>query len=143
MGRATEEEITLLGFDPKDLACKCCGVCRVELALLQRMRCFFDFTRKLDFEITSCCRCWDHHVEVYKRLYGAKWETRIAKRSTHLITDDQGNELESCAMDITGLPLHLEAVDVVVGKVWLGGYHFYNGNTPSIHLDINRKRRWR
>ncbi len=141
--KATEEEITLLGFNSKDLACKCCGVCRVDLGLLQRMRCFFDFTQKLDFKITSCCRCWDHHVDVYRGIYGVNWEKKISKASKHLITDEHGNELESCAMDLVGLFLHLEAVDAVLGKIWLGGYHFYKTNSPLIHLDTARKRRWR
>lgn len=141
---ATEEQIILLGFKPKQLACPCCGIHRVEIAILERMRCFFDFTEKLEFQITSCCRCWNHHVEIYQGIYGDDWEKFIPHQSKHLISDEYDNRLASCAMDITGQLLHLRATDLALKDTWHGGYHFYmRGKNSSIHLDTARKRRWR
>ena len=131
---ATEEEIILLGFSPKSLACPCCGACRVDLSLLQRIRGFLDTMSWSPNRISSCCRCWSHHVAIYKRIYPEDWQKHIPYHSLHLITDVEGNELVAQAMDIISLE------NPRVGG-WKGGYHYYPAG-HVLHLDIGRERRW-
>lgn len=132
---ASEEEMQALGFDPKVLACKCCGVVRVDLGLLQRMRALLDLYEPLGVFVTSCCRCWSHN----KAVGGAPG-------SKHLITLEDGTEMASTAMDVTAENGVLRNLDLALNNRWHGGYHYYNRGeqgVSSIHIDTDtRKRRW-
>ena len=131
---ATEEEIILLGFSPKILACPCCGVCRVDLNLLQRLRAVFDIYGLTFNKFNSVCRCWNHHVSIYKKKYPNDWEKKITRYSLHLITDYQMKFLVCQAADIPFL--ENPRLDL-----WEGGYKYYEGSKFA-HLDIGKQRRW-
>ena len=112
-------------FSRWEFACKCkCGFDAININLVHRLQVVRDILN-VEIEITSGCRCWDHHVEIYKKL------GKIPPRN-------------SCHLDGTGVDWTVEGEEkfMEAGRLlanWSGGFHQYS---DFIHCDIGRKRRW-
>lgn len=137
--QATVKEIEELGFKPRELACKCCGVLRVDLLFLQRMRGAWDVLEPYNIWPTSCSRCWEHHAAEYARTGG-----KPPENSAHLVTGKEGDERLSYGMDFGGKYADLKIIKAMLWESWKGGFSFYDHGEKgsSLHFDTGRKRRW-
>ena len=79
-----EDEFLCEGFQAYELMCQCrCGKLNVQselLKFLMKVRKYLDRT----IIINSCCRCFPHHVDIYKKKYGIEWLSKLCDRSKHL-----------------------------------------------------------
>ncbi len=106
--------------------------------------------------VTSSCRTWNHHKEIYKKLFPTTWQTEITIDSQHLIEPPSCTELSGeghlngriidyinndkrrdlwicCAADIgcPGVPTdHLLSVATEVG------FHFIKRYPWGLHVDL-------
>jgi hypothetical protein len=132
-------------LDERTLRCPCCERVSVSDRLVQ------DVNRVIDFlswvhgdiieEVVSGSRCWNHHVNIYKKIPG---DIKPPKNSYHLIELEDGTKKECEAVDIRFTvrhtiidPLHIGYLIQhhlnALGVTQLFGLGVMN---TTIHLDV-------
>ena len=127
-----------------NVLCPCCGRGAMELSksgilpVFEELRAALNksFKKPVALRINSGFRCWDHHVNIYKRQYGNEWEKHIARNSKHL----KGLALDIAPIGISIKDFQTFCLSAHENKTILkGGLGLYK---TFAHIDVSNYRLW-
>jgi len=112
-----------------EVACKHCKTAMIDPKLL---KCWNKLRKRVaqPININSGYRCWDYHVELYKRNHPKDWEREVTTQSYHL---------KGMALDLS-VPRGITIAEFVNLAKWAGfTYVYVIDNNPldgDIHVDV-------